>query len=176
MLGYLGFINTQGIIISFLPFVMLYAKQVFNTQSIDTGNFLLYKVIGIVVVSMIVLLAATKVKYRFLMYLNVVLSVFLTAGILMTNDEFMLKYIFIFSGVAITIYNITMNGLLLEVSDRSNRALFTGFAGAGHIIPTIFPLSGGWIIDKFGFQPFFIIYILIILASLYFIPKIACTK
>lgn len=176
LFGYLGFINTQGIIISFLPFVMLYAKEIFNTGSSDTGNFLLYKVAGIVSVSMIVLLTARKVKYNFLLYLNVVLSVMVIGMSMIINEDTMFRYIFILGGVAITLYNITMNGLLLEVSDRSNRALYTGYSGAGHILPTLFPLTGSWIIERYGFEPFFFLFILIILLSLYFIPKIGCTK
>jgi len=173
---YLGFINTQGIIISFLPFVMLYAKEIFNTQSSDTGNFLLYKVIGIVTVSMLVLFAARRIKYGLLLYLNVTLSVILILATLLISYEIMLRYIFIFGGVVVTLYNITMNGLLLEVSDRENRALYTGFAGAGHILPALFPLAGSWIINRYGFQPFFLLFMLIILSSLFFIPKIGCKK
>jgi MFS family permease len=69
-----------------------------------------------------------------------------------------------------------MNGLLLEVSGRENRALYTGFAGAGNILPAIFPLTGGLIINWFGFRPFFMMFMLIILLSVYFIRKIDCKK
>ena len=176
LIYYLGFINTQGIIISYLPFVMLYAKEIFNTQSSDTGNFLIYKVIGIVTVSMLVLFASRRIKYNMLLYLNVGLSAIIILATLLISQEAMLKYIFVFSGVVTTLYNITMNGLLLEVSDRSNRALYTGFTGAGHILPALFPLVGSWIINSFGFQPFFLLFILIILLSLFFIPRIGCNK
>lgn len=176
LFSYLGFINTQGIIISFLPFVMLYGKEIFNTQSTDTGNFLLYKVIGIVSVSIFVLVASKMIKYNFLLYLNVFLSVVLIVSTIIIRDEIALCFIFILGGVVITLYNITMNGLLLEVSDRSNRALYTGYAGAGHIVPTIFPLMGSWIIERYGFHPFFLMFMLIILSSLFFIPKMGCMK
>ncbi|MBN2631953.1 MAG: hypothetical protein JXR66_00245 [Bacteroidales bacterium] len=176
LVSYLGYINTQGIIVSFLPFVMLYAKETYFTQSSDTGNFLLYKVIGIVAVSMVVLLASTKIKYNFLLYLNVFLSVILILATLYINNESLLVLIFILGGLVITLYNITMNGLLLEVSDRSNRALYTGFSGAGHILPTLFPLTGSWIINSWGFRPFFMLFIAIILSSLFFIRKINCDK
>jgi len=176
LFSYLGFINTQGIIISFLPFVMLYGKDIYNTQSTDTGTFLLYKVIGIVTVSILVLVAARMTKYNFLLYLNVFLSVVLIVFTLFIIDEIVLRYIFVLGGVVITLYNITMNGMLLEVSDRSNRALYTGFVGAGHIVPTIFPLMGSWIIERCGFQTFFLMFMLIILSSLFFIPGMSCTK
>jgi len=173
---FLGYINTQGIITSFLPFIMLYAKEIYNTQSNDTGYFLLYKVIGIVTVSLLVFLAARRIKYDLLLYVNATLSVMLILVTLLVSHEHILKYIFIFGGVVSTLYNITMNGLLLEVSGRGNRALYTGFTGAGNILPALFPLAGSWIINQYGFRPFFLIFMLIILSSFYFIHKLDCHK
>ena len=157
---FLGFINTQGIMLSFLPFVMLYAKETLNTQSNATGNFLLFKIIGVVTVSMLVFLVAKRIKYNPLLYLNVILSV----TIIITT---LLIY---------SLYSITMNGLLLEVSGNENRALYTGFAGAGNILPALFPLAGGWIIDYWGFTVFFILFLLIVSSSVFFIRKIDCKK
>jgi len=173
---FLGFINTQGIIISFLPFVMLYAKDIFNTQSNDTGYFLLYKVAGIVSVSMLIFLFARKIRYNPLLYLNVALSVTLIITTLFIRNEVALRYIFVLGGVAYSVYTITMNGLLLEVSGIKNRALYAGFAGAGNIMPAVFPFTGGWIINHFGFQVFSSIAIIIVLFSVYFIWKIDCKK
>jgi len=173
---FLGFINTQGIMLSFLPFVMLYAKKKLNTQSSDTGYFLLYKVIGAVTVSILVFFFARRVKYNPLLYINVALSLLLILTTLFINDEITIRYIFIFGGMVYSLYIITMNGLLLEVSGRENRALYAGFAGAGNILPAIFPLAGGWIIGHFGFRFFFLLFILIVSSSVYFIRKIDCNK
>jgi len=155
---------------------MLYAKEIYNTQSNDTGYFLLYKVIGIVTVSLLVFLAARRIKYDLLLYVNATLSVMLILVTLLVSHEHILKYIFIFGGVVSTLYNITMNGLLLEVSGRGNRALYTGFTGAGNILPALFPLAGSWIINQYGFRLFFLIFMLIILLSFYFIHKLDCHK
>ena len=173
---FLGFINTQGIMLSFLPFVMLYAKETLNTQSNATGNFLLFKIIGVVTVSMLVFLVAKRIKYNPLLYLNVILSVTIIITTLFIHDEHTLKYIFILGGVIYSLYSITMNGLLLEVSGNENRALYTGFAGAGNILPALFPLAGGWIIDYWGFTVFFILFLLIVSSSVFFIRKIDCKK
>jgi len=176
LIYFLGFINTQGIIISFLPFVVLYANGIFSTQSSDTGNFLLFKVIGIVSVSLAVFFVAGKIKYNLLLYFNVVLSVTMIIITMFVEDQHIIKYIFVFGGVAYSLYSITMNGLLLEVSGRENRALYTGFTGAGYILPAVFPLAGGWIIDTAGYPTFFILVILIELTSIFFIRKINCKK
>ncbi|PIF02074.1 MAG: hypothetical protein CR996_01295 [Draconibacterium sp.] len=71
---------------------------------------------------------------------------------------------------------MTMNGLLLEVSGNENRALYAEFAGAGNIIPAIFPLIGGNIIGFFGFKTFFIVFMTIIAIAAWFIHKIDCKK
>ena len=67
-------------------------------------------------------------------------------------------------------------GYLLEVTTNENRALYTGLSGAGGILPVIFPFLGGWIITEFGFTPFFILFILVIFLSFYFILKMDCQK
>ncbi len=176
-LGYfLGFINTQGIAISFLPFVILYAKENFQSQSNDTGIFLIYKVIGIVFVSLLVFLGAKKAKYNWLLYTNVLLSFTLALMAFLINDISSLKYIFVVGGIVYSLFTMSMSGLLLEISGNENRALYTGFAGAGNILPAIFPLIGGSIISRFGFQSFFILFMLIILSAAFFIFKIDCKK
>ncbi len=176
-LGYfLGFINTQGIAVSFLPFLMLYAKETFQTQSNDTATFLVFKVIGIVFVSFLILLSANKIKYKWLLYGNVLLSLSMAIGAILIYDATQIKYIFIVGGIVYSIFSITMNGVLLEVSGKENRAIYTGFVGAGNIIPTIFPLVAGYLIRVFGFQNFFLLYIVIIIFSIFFIYKLNCKK
>jgi MFS family permease len=176
LLYFLGFINTQGIAISFLPFVILYAKETFNTQSSDTGNFLLFKVIGIVFVSLLVLLGAKKLKYNILLYSNVALTLLLGGLAWGISGIDGLKYIFVAGGVVYSLYTMTMNGLLLEISGNENRALYTGFAGAGNILPALFPLLGGTLIQLFGFKAFFALFMFIIASAAIFIFKIDCKK
>ena len=176
-LGYfLGFLNTQGIAVSFLPFLMLYAKETFQTQSNDTATFLVFKVIGIVFVSFLILLSANKIKYKWLLYGNVLLSLSMAIGAILIYDATQIKYIFILGGIVYSIFSITMNGILLEVSGKENRAIYTGFVGAGNIIPAIFPLVAGYLIRVFGFQNFFLLYIVIIIFSIFFIYKLNCKK
>jgi NhaP-type Na+/H+ and K+/H+ antiporter len=67
-----------------------------------------------------------------------------------------------------------MNGVLLEVSGNANRALYTGITGAGNIIPALFPLLAGWLINQYGFNAFFVIYLATVLSSIVFALKIKC--
>lgn len=173
---FIGFINTQGIALSILPFVILYAKETFHSGSAQTGLFLLFKVIGVVSVSLLVLVISKKMKYNTMLFANVLLSVIFSLSVLLIKDLILFKYIFILGGMIVSLYVITMNGILLEISGTHNRALYAGFAGAGSVLPTLFPLLSGSIIKQWGFPSFFIVFILIVSLSVFFIHKIKCTK
>ena len=173
---YLGFINTMGISMTLLPFVILYAKTNYHTQSADTGMFLVYKVLGGVLIGFLLLILSGKYKYKYLLYGSVVLALFLPLILLLSADVSSLIIIFLLGGIIYTVYSISMNGVLLEVSGTENRTWYAGITGAGNILPAIFPLVAGWVINSFGFEPFFIIYMLIIFSSLFFIYKINCKK
>ena len=176
LIYFLGFINTQGIVISFIPFVMLYAKESFHSQASDTGLYLLFKVIGVVSMSLIVLIYNKHIKYNALLYLNAAISILIAIIILFIPDAVLLKWVFILGGVAVSLYMITLNGVLLEISGNENRSLYTGLIGAGNILPTLFPLLSGSIINKMGYQFFFILFILIISTSFFFIYRLKCKK
>lgn len=174
LLYFLGFINTQGIVISFIPFVMIYAKDSFNAQSSDTGMFLLYKVIGVVTISFFVLLLNKRIRYNIMLYTNILLTLTFVVVAMFVPNLNVLKYLFIIGGFAVSIYTIAMNGILLEISGDENRALYAGFAGAGNILPMLFPLVSTFIISQLGYIVFFITFMVIVSMSAYFIYKIKC--
>ncbi|MBE0649894.1 MAG: MFS transporter [Bacteroidales bacterium] len=173
---FLGFINTMGISISFLPFIILFGKEIYHTQSSATGWMLLIKIIGTVTTGFLLFFLAGKYKYRYLLYGGALLTFISPLVLLLPYQLPSLAVVFFFGGIIYTAYNISMNGVLLEISGNTNRALYTGIAGAGNILPAIFPLAGGWIIKHFGFLPFFALFMIVILASLFFIYKMDCKK
>jgi len=173
---FLGFVNTQGVIIGFLPFVILYAKEFFHLDSGGIGTLLIFKISGSVLVSFIIFLLSKKIKYRKLMYINNILAISLPLMILIPQGYPPFFLIFLFGGIVFALYSITMNGVLLEISGNHNRAIYAGFSGAGNIIPAIFPLLGGWLIKTISFESFFILFIAIEATALFFIYKLKCTK
>lgn len=172
--NFLGFINTMGISIGLMPFVILYAKENYGTLSGDTANFLLFKVIGSVVMGLLLFLFASRFRYRNLLYLNALIAFLLPLLLMLMPGMPPFWLIFFIGGIIFATYTITMNGVLLEVSGTSNRALYTGIAGAGNIIPALFPLLGGWIISQYGFSIFFILYMISIASSVVFIFRLKC--
>lgn len=172
--NFMGFINTMGISIGFMPFVVLYAKENFHTLRADTANFLFFKVAGSVFMGLVLFLLAKKFRYRNLLYLNALIAFLLPLLMVLSPGKPLFGLVFFGGGIVFATYAVTMNGVLLEVSGTSNRALYTGIAGAGNIIPALFPLLGGWVISRIGFEPFFLLYMGSIALSVYFIYRLEC--
>lgn len=173
---FLGFINTQGLTLAFLPFVTLYAKTSFQANAGDTGTFLMFKVAGLVSVSLLIFFLVKNVKYRTLLYGNTVVGVLLPLSLLLIPEKWILFPVFLLGGVSVAVYSISMNGVMLELSGNHNRALCSGIAGAGNLLPALFPLAGGWLIQHQGFPAFLILYMGILALSGYFVHKVNCQK
>ncbi len=173
---YLFLINTQGISIVLMPFLILYAKRIFSAGSQDIGDFLILKVIGGVLTGSILFYYSRKIKYQLMLYTTSIIAMLIPLVILILPGSALFPCIFLAGGIVFTIHRIAISGVLLEITSNNNRALYTGLTGAGGILPVIFPFLGGWIITEFGFNLFFILFIAVILMSFYFIYKINCKK
>ena len=79
-------------------------------------------------------------------------------------------------GIFLSLYQIIQSGVLLEISSIHNRSLYTAIAGAGSILPVLFPLFGGALIGIIGFHFFFAIYVVLMAISVVFIQKLNCKK
>jgi len=173
---YLGFVNTLGISVAILPFLILYAKEYFQVDSSQIGKFLIFKVFGVVLTGMLLFILSKRIKYRFLLYSSVLLTLFIPSFVMASHSASGFFFVFILGGIVYSLYTVSINGVLLEVSDTQNRALYTGLAGAGNILPALFPISAGWVIQSYGFNIFFIIFMAFVASSLIFIYKLHCTK
>jgi len=125
---------------------------------------------------MLLLLLSKKIRYRYLLYSTVLLTLFIPLFVMSLNGASGFFWIFIVGGIVYALYTISISGILLEVSDNQNRALYTGIAGAGSILPTLFPILAGWIIKAYGFNIFFIMFMVVVTSSLFFIYKLHCIK
>jgi len=172
--NYLFLINTQGLCIVLMPFLTLYAKKTLDIGNKNIGDFLLLKVIGVVVAGSIIFYYSQKVKYKYLLYTASSLAILIPLFIMILPSSVLFPYIFLAGGVVFSIHSISISGVLLEVTTSDNRALYTGLTGAGSILPVIFSILGGWIIAELGFILFFMLFILVILLSFFFIYKIDC--
>lgn len=174
--GYLLLVNTLGISLTLLPFLMLYSKQHFETGNEQVGQYLIFKVSAGVMAGLLVYYFAKKVRYKILLYFIAALSLFVPVHLLLSGSQISFPFYFFAGGLIYTFYKVAMEGILLEVSTNENRAIYAGLSGAGHIVPAIFPIVGGWIILRLGFTVFFSVFLLIILLSVLFTWRLDCRK
>ena len=129
---------------------------------------------GVVLTGLILYLIAGKFRYKYLLYLNLALALILPLLLIFPIEIHFFSAVFVIGGIVFAIYNVTMNGILLEVSTTENRALYMGIIGAGNLLPALFPILSGAIISTFGFTPFIVLFVVIISSSAYFIYKLDC--
>lgn len=174
--NYLLMINTLGVSLALMPFLMLYAKEMFAVDNADVGTYLLLKVIAGVISGTLLFYFAKRVKYTPLLYATSIIALLIPLSLMIYSSTALLGLYFFLGGVMFTLYRIATEGVLLEISDHKNRTIYIGMVGAGNILPALFPIFGGWLIPTYGFNYFFLLFSIIILFSTYFIKNLKCKK
>ncbi|MEA3500641.1 MAG: MFS transporter [Candidatus Marinimicrobia bacterium] len=173
--NYLFIINLLGLGLSFIPFMVLFAKKNFELNYGLIGNILLFKIIGMLVTSLILYKISRKIDYKKLLYFSFAIGISIPIfSLIFSSNYFMYQLIFILAGVLLSSFKIAKNGILVEISNNENRATYTGISGAGSILPTIFPLITGILITILGYYFTFILVLLIIASSSIFIKNLKC--
>ncbi len=171
---YLLTLNTQGVVLVLIPFMILFAKSKIAGVDFSVGNFLLLKVFGSVLAGGTLYIYAKKLKYRYLLYITSISAIMISLMVIFLPANVIFPYIFLLAGLIFAFYRMTIGGVLLEVTNSKNRALYTGITGAGNILPGLYPIFGGWLVGAFDFTIFFSITIVILSISLFFIYKLNC--
>ncbi len=172
---YLLIINSLGLGLSLLPFLILFAKENFGLSYQLIGNFLLYRTLGMLTAGLILFKFSDKFLYKTLLKFCLILGSSIPLVSLIFSDHIVLyQFIFIFSGVFVATYKVAINGVLLEISNNENRAVYAGISGAGNILTTLFPLFAGILISAFGFHFVFIGVVALIMISYNFTARINC--
>ena len=173
---YLLTINSLGLGLSLLPFIVLYAKVNFGLSYAMIGNFLLLRTIGMLIAGIVLYRYSNQFKYKTVLKVSLILGGLMPLLALLLNQQAMLyQFIFIFSGIFFASYRLALNGVLLEISTNENRAAYTGISGAGNILTTIFPLFAGVLVSVVGYHILFISVSVMVLLSYGFVTRLDCT-
>jgi len=173
--NYLLIINFMGLAVSFIPFMILYAKNNFDFSFNLIGNILLFKVVGMLSASLVLYKRSHKFHYKNLLYFSLVCGVSLPVlSLVFRNNQLAYQFLFLVSGVFVTAFRIARSGILVEISNNENRATYTGISGAGSILPAIFPLVAGVMISVLDYSYTFAIISLLAAVSVIFVKKLKC--
>ena len=171
--NYLLIINSLGLGLSVLPFLILFAKENFSLSYTLIGNILLFKVIGMLIGSITFYKAANRISYKTILKISLLIGGLLPVlALLLGNNQFLYQFLFILSGIFFAFYRISNIGVLMEISTNENRALYTGIAGAGNLLTVLFPLAAGFLIKEFDYIAVFSCVSILIFASYFFVNRL----
>ncbi len=174
---YIILLNSLGLGISLLPFLIVFAEDHLGLTGGQVGNYLLFRVTGMILVGYILFRLSSRFIYKQVMIGSVILgSVIPLVALVMINFPSMFQYMFILTGFFFTSYRVAKDGILIEITEEENRAFYTGIAGASNLSIILFPLAAGLLIKWLGFMPVFIGISVLILSTLIFAFKLDCTR
>lgn len=174
---YLLLINTTGVVVSTLPFLLLYARTRFPVDGSMTGTFLLVQMIGALGANLLLSLFSKDQKYRPLLYLFIATSAITPImALLVPASAWWYAPVFLLSGIAHTLNQIVSSGVLLEISTDENRAIYTGISGAGSVMQVLYPLLFGLLAGSLGYAFMLIATSLYMCAGLFAAKRLSCER
>lgn len=174
LLNFVIYSNLTGFGITIIPFYVLLAKNSFPSFSNQIGNFLLLQMIGIVLSSFFLKKILHRKGYKgVLLYCTIIGSMVPFLALVFSHfSPFSYAIIFFISGFTLSARQMAFEGILIEISNNENRALYVGISGALNIVTAILPLIIGSVIKNIGFTAVFCIVSISIASSLIFLNKI----
>ena len=174
---YLLLTNTLGLNYAILPFILLLGKSNASFSNAFVGNLLLTKMVGLIVAGLFVFFFSKKIKYDTILKMSLGLGIIFPLIAWIYQDIHVAYYVtFFVGGLYGSLFLVSSNGILLEISQTNNRSIYAGISGAGNILPTLIPLLAGAIIANLGFDYFFGGILIITLSSTFFIYRLNCLK
>jgi MFS family permease len=172
---YLLILNSMGLGLSLLPFIILFAKETFGLSYTLIGNFLLLRTLGMLSAGIVLYRYSKKFLYKHLLMFSLVLGSLLPLlSLACSRNRTLYQMLFFLIGVFVASFKTAISGVLLEISNDENRAHYTGISGAGDVLTTLFPLFAGFLISSLGFHVVFIGVSAAILLSYYFVARLDC--
>ncbi|WP_129409157.1 MFS transporter [Marinitoga lauensis] len=171
LLNYVIFSNLTGFGLIIIPFYILLAKKSFPEASHMVGNFLLLQMIGIVVASLFWGNMLHRKGYKKVLIYCIILGSILPflALFLSKTTPILYSITFLVTGFTLSARQMSFEGVLIEISDNENRALYVGISGALNIVTALLPLIIGAIIKSIGFTFVLVFVSIMIFSSLIFL-------
>lgn len=169
--------NLSAFTITLIPFYVSFAKQQYEFTTGFISNLIILQIIGMVVSNFIWNWVSKKKGIKGILVASVYLNATLPIVALVLGDlfdQFVFSFLFILVGAAISANKIAIEGSVIELSNESNRVLFSGIFGSLSIVTIILPLLINSIVNLTSFSMVFAIFPIITLGNLLMIPKLKC--
>lgn len=169
--------NLIGFSLTVTPFFIAYIKNKFEINNELISNFLLFQIVGMILSNLFWRFLINKIGFKGMIKITVILYALTPIASLIlsnTNELRIYSVLFLFVGAAISANRIATDGALIEITNDSNRVLYTGIYGSLNIVSALFPLLISVIIKIISYESVFIIVSVITIISFHYINRMFC--
>jgi MFS family permease len=174
---FLIYSNIMGAALALTPFYIGFAKNTFTLDGNILSSVLLIQISGMFVASFIYPKIIHKKGFKGILKFRIYIHFFLPlVAVYIVNKGSLIAYLFIFFfiGFIISARLVSEDAALIELSNESNRVIYSALAGTLTIAIIIMPFVLGALISLFGYEKLFIVSSLLTLLAFPILKKITC--
>jgi len=167
LLRYILLVNLTGFGLTSMPFYVAYASHHYGLTGEQVGNYLIVQIGGMILSSLIWGKLVKRFGFRGVVRGCILCGTLLPLLVLLLSGMPLPIFLAVFflMGVTISARKIAFEGLLIEISTNTNRALYQGVIGTTSLTVALFPLVAGGLILWIGYAPVFLIVSLLVASA-----------
>ena len=170
-------INLIQLPLVLIPFIVVLAKDSLGLSKEIIGNFLFFQIFGMIISNLLWTKVVNSKAFIGVVKILVYLEIFLLIGSLVSASSgniIFFYFIFFLVGSSLSAFKIANEGMFLEITNDTNRAMYQGINGSLNISVAFFPLVSGLLINSFGFVVIFLGASILVVLAFLLTPKIKC--
>ncbi|MBU0472850.1 MAG: MFS transporter [Bacteroidetes bacterium] len=170
-------VNLLSVSFTMIPFYMSLVKSKSVLDKEVIGNFLLFQIIGMILSNFVWLKYTKRKGFKGIFKMAAKLYGLLPILALLFAQFLPMEYfgiVFFIVGASLSAYRISSDSMIIEISNESNRPLYSGIYGTLNLTMAIFPLIIGVLIASFGFSAVFLVTSLLTFSALIFVNRMVC--
>ncbi len=174
---YIILINLTGFGLTLMPFYIAFASHQYGLSGAQVGNYLMVQIGGMILSSFFWGRFVKRYGFATVVRGCIVCGTLLPLLVLALSGVPLPIFlgVFFLMGVAISARKIAFDGLLIEITTNTNRALHKGIVGAMSLTTALFPLVAGGLILWIGYTPVFVTVSLLVSSAWFIVPGITAS-
>ena len=169
--------NLLGLTFVLIPFYLGFIRTNYSITPAIIGRFLTVQIVGMILSNFLWRNVVKSLSFKGMLNITVILlsALPLLALALSSRDSLVPYYgLFFIAGAALSAQKIALSGVLIEITNETNRPLYTGIFGTFNVTSAIIPVLLGFAFVRLGYPVIFIALSLLTLSSLVIIKKMVC--
>lgn len=155
---YILLVNLTGFGLTLMPFYVAFASRHYGLSGEQVGTYLLVQIVGMILSNFIWAKMVKGFGFKSVIRGCIICGTLLPLLVLVLSGTQLPVFLSVFflMGVAISARKIAFDGLLIEITTNTNRALYKGIVGTTSLTTALFPLIAGGLIKQLGYLPVFL--------------------